>query len=346
MISSKKRFFELDAFRGLAALAVVFYHYTTRYNYFYPTNNMFGDFEFKYGYLGVNLFFIISGFVIYLTLDKCSKLGEFAFKRMIRLYPAYIIAVVLTFTIVTLFGLSGQEVGIKEAVINLSMLSGFVNVPYVDGAYWSLTIELTFYFIMALLFFWKLLDKIEIVSLLWLSIGFIHLIVPEFLFQNIQKYIELVGILNFCHLFIAGIMFYLLKANNHKKYYGILLLCVVYEFLLNGAFVGSIVLSFFILFYLIVLGKLQFLNHSALVFLGTISYSLYLVHQNIGYVIINIMNSWNLTHPIYIVIPILISVLLASTITFKIEKPIQSYLLKRYTVMKGDKVFKSSRKAV
>lgn len=346
MIPSKKRFYELDAFRGLAALAVVFYHYTTRYNYFYPTNDMFGDFEFKYGYLGVNLFFIISGFVIYLTLDKCSKLGEFAYKRIIRLYPAYIISVVLTFTVVTLFGLAGQEVSIKNAIINLTMLSGFVNVPYVDGAYWSLTTELTFYFIMALLFFWKLLNKIVIVSMLWLSIGLIHLTLPELLFQNIRQYIELMGILNFCHLFIAGIMFYLLRANNHKKYYGILLLCLVYEFLLNGVLVGSIVLSFFILFYLIVLGKLQFLNHSALVFLGTISYSLYLVHQNIGYVILNIMNDWNLTHPIYIALPIVISVLLASIITFYIEKPIQAYLIKRYPVMKGEKLIKTSRKAV
>ncbi|MCA0987042.1 acyltransferase family protein [Guptibacillus algicola] len=346
MTNTKQRFFELDAIRGLAALAVVFYHYTTRYNDFYPRNEMFGDFEFKYGYLGVNLFFIISGFVIYLTLDKCTKLSDFGIKRVIRLYPAYIIGVLLTFTIVAVFGLAGQEVGLNEAIINLSMLSGFLNVPYVDGAYWSLTIELTFYFIMALLFFWKLLNKIEVFSLLWLSVGFIHLTIPDALYQNLRSYIELMGILNFCHLFIAGIMFYLLRTNYHKKYYGVLILCLVYEFLLNGVLLGSIVLSFFILFYFIVLGKLHFLNHKGLVFLGTISYSLYLVHQNIGYVILNNMDSWNLTHPLYIVIPILISILLASLVTFYIEKPIQSYLLKRYTTMKGEKVYKSRRKAV
>ena len=62
MIKSK-RIESLDALRGLAALAVMLRHYTTIFSVDYDVPSNF-NFEFKYGYLGVELFFLISGFVI------------------------------------------------------------------------------------------------------------------------------------------------------------------------------------------------------------------------------------------------------------------------------------------
>lgn len=339
MSTVKKRFYELDVLRGLAAIAVVFYHYTTRYHEFYPENDMFRGLDFKYGYLGVNLFFIISGFVIYLTINKCESIIEFIYKRGIRLYPAYIVAVILTFSIVSLVGLDGQEVGMTAAIINLSMLSGFLNVPYVDGAYWSLTVELMFYFMVGMLFFWGVIKKVELTSIIWLSIAFITFFLSNVWTNNLLGYVKLIGILEFCHLFIAGIMFYLLKSNHKKSYYAILIFCLTYEFFLDGLMVGLIVTSFFVLFYLIVLGKLHFLNNKLLIFVGTISYSLYLVHQNIGYVVINMLETRNLVHPLWIIIPFGLSILLASFITFYIEKPAQKYMRSKYMVMKEKKEF-------
>src|SRR5258708_28703021 len=79
------RFEEIDVLRGIAALVVVVFHYSghcVRY---------FGDFPFyfTYGRHGVDLFFIVSGFVIYFTLEKSRNWRDFAFSRFSRLYPVY-----------------------------------------------------------------------------------------------------------------------------------------------------------------------------------------------------------------------------------------------------------------
>ena len=66
------RLVELDALRGIAAMAVVAYHYTTHYA------NQIGHltrlrFGFPAGNYGVHLFFLISGFVIFMTLERTRR---------------------------------------------------------------------------------------------------------------------------------------------------------------------------------------------------------------------------------------------------------------------------------
>src|SRR5262245_55208370 len=83
--SQSGRFLELDVLRGLAAMTVVFFHFSrhgTRYFEAYP-------FDFWPGEFGVHLFFTISGFVIYFTLERSRTVGDFLFSRFSRLYPAY-----------------------------------------------------------------------------------------------------------------------------------------------------------------------------------------------------------------------------------------------------------------
>ena len=59
------RLLELDALRGIAAMMVVLFHLTM--------NTAIEKFGFRYGVTGVDLFFIISGFVIFLTLNKSRR---------------------------------------------------------------------------------------------------------------------------------------------------------------------------------------------------------------------------------------------------------------------------------
>ena len=87
---------ELDALRGIAAFSVVLFHYTARYDSIYGHSNRL-LFKFNYGHLGVNLFFIISGFVIFMTLDRTKSVIDFVVARFSRLYPAYWTALALTF---------------------------------------------------------------------------------------------------------------------------------------------------------------------------------------------------------------------------------------------------------
>ena len=77
---------ELDTFRGIAAMAVLLYHYTSRYNEFFDSTSVL---SFSYGWMGVPLFFMLSGFVITLTVNRCKSPFDFLYRRFIRLYPTY-----------------------------------------------------------------------------------------------------------------------------------------------------------------------------------------------------------------------------------------------------------------
>jgi peptidoglycan/LPS O-acetylase OafA/YrhL len=330
MDTSKRRLYELDVLRGLAALAVVLYHYTHRYDQLF-VHQKSDYYSFSYGYFGVQLFFLISGFVIFMTLTKCKDSKEFIGKRAVRLFPAYITAVVLTFILVSAFGLKNREVSFTEALLNLTMIKDFIfdkHIPYVDGAYWSLTVEIAFYLLMGLILLLGIKKKVEVFSLLWVGVSSLLMLNIE---ANNQLYSTLRLFLfpQYSHLFIAGIMFYLIKERGRLIHHFMLLVCIIYEYIFFGDISNIFVTLFYILFYLLIFEKLKFLITKPLIFLGSISYSLYLIHQNIGYIIINKMESFGLVSEYFLVIPIGITVGLASLITFYIERPAQELILSK-----------------
>lgn len=337
-MGQKSRLGELDALRGLAALAVVLYHYTTFYD------QSFGHkeemlFNFKYGYFGVQLFFIISGFVIYMTLTKTKNIKEFAMKRAIRLYPAYIVAAILTFTLTSLYVLEALKVNTSTFILNLTMLQGVLplGIKNVDWSYWSLGIEITFYVICGVLFLLKLIHKPILISTV--SLSFIYIVKILYFNQLIYPIIGDLGIINYANLFIAGILFYQIR-NNSNRNIGIhllILFTLLYQFLFHGLFSGIAVSIFFLIFYGIIFNKLTFLDNKFLCYLGTISYSLYLVHQNIGYVVIHFLEENNITNSfLVVIIPILASITIASIITFYIEKPFQKIIKVKSTSIKNN----------
>lgn len=117
------------------------YHYTTRYSELighldnYPIN-------FTYGYMGVTVFFVLSGFLtVYHMRDKNGGVENYFANRFRRLYPAYWVAMILT-TIVSYFFLSARCVSPLVFLTNLTMLQYFVFVPSIDGSYWTLCIAL------------------------------------------------------------------------------------------------------------------------------------------------------------------------------------------------------------
>ncbi len=100
----------------------------------------------KYAYLAVQLFFIISGFVIFMSVD--NKKGPFVFltSRFIRLYPAYIISVFLTFAFVYLIPIS-YPFDFNDFFGNLTMIPSLLGSKRQTQHIWSLAIEIFFYFI-------------------------------------------------------------------------------------------------------------------------------------------------------------------------------------------------------
>ena len=316
----KQRYSEIDAIRGIAALMVVIFHYTTRYGqiYGYTVKPLF---SFELGNYGVQLFFIVSGFVIFLTLDKTVYAADFIVSRLSRLYPAYWTAVIFTFSIVYLFSLPGRDIDIQSAIINLTMFQQWLNVSNVDGVYWTLAVELSFYSVMFLIFITKQLGKIDMISLIWLCIIILAKYLETNHFIHINELIKLAFLLDYGNLFIAGIMFYKIMDSNGTNNYLILLIALVAEYYLHGNLVFLIAL-YFSVFLFFTKGYLSMLSIKPLIFLGTISYSLYLIHQNIGYIVIQKLEMLNLSNPISIIIvPLVISISIASLMQIYIEKP-------------------------
>ncbi len=100
---------------------------------------VFGFFDF--GKIGVGIFFVVSGYLIPVTLDKAvgAPIKEFFLNRFFRLYPAYWVSILLLMFFV------GSELSGWQLAINATMFQRFVGVPDASGVYWTLQIELVFY---------------------------------------------------------------------------------------------------------------------------------------------------------------------------------------------------------
>ncbi|MFD2584182.1 acyltransferase family protein [Pedobacter vanadiisoli] len=154
-----KRVQWLDSLRGIAAVLVMIMHiweiivlkYADQYNPFFKeiTNFLVIDF-FNFGKIGVAVFFLVSGYVIPYSL-KGKDLKHFAVSRLFRLYPAYWLSIII---FISIMGLPP----IIQLIFNFTMFQKFFGFEDLIGVFWTLQIELVFYFICALLFYFKKLD--------------------------------------------------------------------------------------------------------------------------------------------------------------------------------------------
>jgi peptidoglycan/LPS O-acetylase OafA/YrhL len=150
----------LDLLRLVAALSVVLFHYTARYSTAWsnPTpQDLWAPLSSAtaYGALGVQLFFMISGFVVLMTAWG-SDMGAYAASRISRLYPAYWAGVLITgaflfFDRTISIGGSWSSVGPSGYLLNFTMLQTAFGVPNIEGVYWTLWVELKFYLLIGLL---------------------------------------------------------------------------------------------------------------------------------------------------------------------------------------------------
>lgn len=280
------RFLELDALRGLAAIMVVLFHYTIN------SNATLLGWEFRYGVTGVDIFFMISGFVIFLTISRVRQWQDFIVSRFARLYPAFWFCMFLTTIVTMLF--EPELVSLQRVLANMTMMPIFFGQENMDQSYWTLLVELIFYFWILVLLVAGDIKRIVSVGLaLIVSIILFHVFssqYPDFHAFSTRK----IELLNHFPLFFSGILFYLIRNGDHVRRNSFLILFS----LLAACFLHDqggrsqyhvtpiehyVILTFFhIVFALAIFGKLRFLNQAPLLFLGKISYCLYLIHQYVG----------------------------------------------------------------
>lgn len=321
-----KRLTALDGLRGIAAAAVACFHYFYHYNHLYGHSFTTPEWT-RIGYYGVHLFFLVSGFVIFWTLSRSSTAAAFVWSRFSRLFPVYWVAVTITFIVITNIGPTDRHVSLAELLINYTMLQGFLGVLHVDGVYWSLTLELSFYFWMLMLMLFQQLQRIEYWLLGW--VGIAMLIEASGLNDILPMRVKFVFLLDFIGLFAAGICFYRIKSGTGNQLsYLVIIMSIISAFLAYPVVFALLICALYLLFYLTISGKVNVLASKPFVFLGTISYSFYLIHQNIGYSIINIGYQLNVAPYIGIGSAFAVAFLTAIALTFLIEKPAMRYLRK------------------
>lgn len=297
----EKRIAVLDGLRGVAITLVVFYHTFSLHGDVIPWANTYHSFPiFKLGFLGVQLFFLISGFVIYMSLENSNSFKSFIYKRWLRLFPAMLIATIFIFSYAVLFI---DKFGYPRPIdalpgllfVEPTWLSFILDtkVSPLEGSFWTLFVEFKFYFIFGISYFYFRKHAINILTALFLGAllceltRFLHL---DYLIHNYA----FTFFKNFVHFgwFVAGAWFYEARKNQLNSSYMMSAIAAVLSCLYMGLYsfnmgYGSgfgvtiaalmiyllFVSSFYIAFLKLILSSKVF------VLIGFISYPLYLIHE-------------------------------------------------------------------
>jgi peptidoglycan/LPS O-acetylase OafA/YrhL len=290
-----KRFHELDLLRFVAAVSVVLFHYSVRgyalqelprspYAALAPVT--------KYGFLGVNLFFIISGFVILMTAARASVRG-FAVSRFVRLYPAFWICCSATFAGSWLVARSGQGVPVRTYLLNMTMVSGVAAVPAVDGVYWSLLVELKFYALVLLAMALRQMGRLKVLLASWLGLSLLSLLRP---LPIVSTWL----VPEWAPYFIAGATMYLASQEGLSAYKAAVI-ATCYALAVVGlakglpeleanlhmhislAAASAVLAAFFGATLLVSTGATARFGSVRWMLFGSLTYPIYLLHQRLGY---------------------------------------------------------------
>jgi peptidoglycan/LPS O-acetylase OafA/YrhL len=334
-MSTGARVNEIDLLRFLAALSVVLFHYGFNGHAMGLSALALPELSAvaRYGYLGVELFFMISGFVILMTAGGGSLRG-FVVSRITRLYPAFWACCTLTFVAGRFLGDGRPELTATPAqyLVNLTMLSGYLGVPSVDGAYWSLFIEMNFYALVSLVLLAGRIHQAQRFLVLWLALTLVLTAYPSWTLRFIFA-------ADYAAYFIGGATCYLVWLHGLSAARAALLLASwalgLYESLRllpgmeqrYGAEMSPLVVALgvtacFAVMLLVALRRTGFMGRRRWQMAGVLTYPLYLLHENIGFMIFNAavpagVNRWAL-----LAVTVAAMLLLAWAVHALVEKPL------------------------
>lgn len=319
---------ELDLLRGISAVLVMLFHYTTQYDRLighiaaYPINIPWGN-------MGVSVFFILSGFLTTMNLRKNATMLNFAFRRIIRLYPVYWVAIIIT-TVTMVFLLPEWKRSTSTILINLTMLQGFLDFESVDGVYWTLMNEILFYCYVGIIILFKQNKNIKKICMAGIIIAIVLSILKSYFHNSLLSIMLTLFMHDYIQTFIAGIMLFCLYKNHSDILpHIVILLCIINHYINRGAGYTVFFTVVIAILYCVVYGvKIKTPLDKSIIFIAKVSYPLYLTHQFIGYGIIHLIESFGFTNEVFLIIPFTISIVLAYLLNRFIEEP-SAKVLKR-----------------
>ena len=350
----------LDLLRLVAVLGVVLYHYGFRgpnalgmTHVALPELSSFA----RYGFLGVPVFFVISGFVIAYSAEGRSAL-VFSIARFARIYPTFIFCMTLTSLATLLFGLPAFETSLGQWAANFLIAAPALGRPYMDSAYWSLVYEVTFYaWVAVLIATGAFRRRIDLVIVLWLAISLLN----ELTLASVAlRKIFLTDVSGF---FAAGILiFELHRGRRDVGLQCLLALSVACAITMQSIYnlpwlrehtgasfddwvVAAICLaSIVVIMWATRIRRLP-ISGSLVRAIGGMTYPFYLLHQQVGYDVLNRIGPNS--YPMIFVAVIVCSIALLSWAVWHfIERPCQKWTKQSLTELASMlKAFGKSRPA-
>jgi peptidoglycan/LPS O-acetylase OafA/YrhL len=262
--------------RAIAVLMVVFCHFGGALDKGHYFSGLFTYFH-DYGKYGVHVFFVISGFVIPLSFlrGKYSFINypKFLLKRVLRLHPPYLAALLLTLVVMYL-SYTLRHVQFPESATTIFKSIFYLHAPSDNPVFWTLMIEAQYYIFIGV--FYVLLIQFPRLALL--------VILPMLLVIS-QTYISAyVGLLPYIVFFLVGTIGFLIYAKKGDYYINWIMIAALLFFIFFTSEFAALLSTFFTLL-LILSVKRKISNKVKL--LGLISYSIYLIHFPLGIKFIN-----------------------------------------------------------
>ncbi|MFJ9725138.1 acyltransferase family protein [Streptomyces sp. NPDC101209] len=299
----RPRLYAVDGIRLVAALMVAVHHYAGSRRVDQPGNAVWGRpvsevmptvFRLAaYGWIGVEVFFVISGFVICMS---CWGRGprQFFVSRVIRLYPAYWFAIVFTTAVVVALPGVWDRLQARDILLDFTMLQSGSGVDSVDGVYWTLWSELRFYLLfLAVVAMGLTYRRVVVFCCVW---GAAAMLAPAAHFGPLTLAANPEG----AWFFIAGLALYLMhRFGQDLLLWGILAMAWLMgqrqlgvridDFEHVSGWRGSVVLftGFLLVMVAIALGATDRLRWRWLATAGSLTYPLYLLHYVAGTTVIN-----------------------------------------------------------
>ncbi|RCG20220.1 acyltransferase [Sphaerisporangium album] len=300
----------MDGLRLLAALMVCFYHYTGRSGQIaqiwgqspkelFPTALWTSA---SYGSLGVQIFFVISGFVICMS-SWGRTLGDFFRSRVARLYPAYWVAIALVTAACFVLPSVSEPLRLHEILVNLTMLQQPTGVNRVLAVCWTLWVEMRFYLLFALFVIWKgaTYRRVVIFCCLWTVATGLAQVADNALLSEIVMQ-------DYAPFFVGGLALYLIHRYGGDllswgivavswmlgQYYATITLwdpAVTKVFHMRSPYLILLVVTFaFASVAVVAMGWLRWANWRWLTFAGALTYPFYLVHEHLGWFAITVLH--------------------------------------------------------
>ena len=287
-----------------------------------------------WGSWAVNTFFLLTG---YLTVRNYKEGGiRFLLKRLCRLWPAFAASVLITSGCMAIF-MPERLRSVVDILLNFTMFPSYLGAQAVDGVYWTLPVELTFYFLIMLFMIGRKEKRFVGCLFIWSAVALVTNLLLKLGVNNAPiKLLQLLLVTERAGCFILGAGICLANRRPAGKKWTVWLLfalAIISGYLSQGWRVCLWNIGWGGLIWMVTSGKITFalgeknLLHRCLIFLSAISYCLYLLHQFIGFAIISHIEQAGGLSQVWIIVPIAISVALATLLHYFVERPAGEKLL-------------------